>query len=99
MVRRLRFSNSFTEKQNCFRLQPLIAPDLKNQPESPRQRKKYRKYTARPGRCGMSNSLMCRLQLSLQIHHVHQLNPALIDGVVVVVGKEVPDQMVPAKPA
>ena len=39
------------------------------------------------------------LYRSLQINHVHQLYPALIDGMIVVVGEKVLDQMVPAKAA
>ena len=38
-------------------------------------------------------------QFPLQVHHVHQLYPALVDGVVVVVGEKVFDQMVPVKAA
>ena len=39
------------------------------------------------------------LQSPLQVYHVHQLNPALVDGVVVVVGEKVLDQMMSAKAA
>ena len=37
------------------------------------------------------------LQSPLQIYHVHQLHPALVDGVVVVIGEKILDQMMSAK--
>ena len=37
-------------------------------------------------------------QFPLQVHHVYQLHPALVDGVVVVIGEKILDQMMSAKP-
>ena len=39
------------------------------------------------------------LQSPLQIYHVRRLHPSLVDGVVVVVGKKILDQMMSAKAA